>query len=211
MERRAGQHLGEERRRLKAQGLAICAGGLLAVALVWSAGAPLWVFAIVCAATIGAARAAEEELLPRIGRLSRGEEGERTVGALLESMAGSGWRVLHDISFGHGNIDHVLIGPGGIFTVETKSHWGRIDADGLDQRMLKQAYAQRKVLERITQRDVEPLLVFSRAYLTPAVSRRRGVMVLPARMLEGHLARRPPVLTASEVDRTHALLRSAVA
>jgi hypothetical protein len=147
-------------------------------------------------------------LLPRLGRLSRGEQGELVVGAVLESL--DGWRVLHDVSLGRGNIDHVLIGPGGIFAVETKSHPGRIRADRVDDAMLRQAYAELKLLERVTQRPVDALLVFSRAYLTPAVSRRRGVVILPARMLAGHLQRRPAVLAEGEVERTHALLQSAL-
>lgn len=132
------------------------------------------------------------------------------MGELLESLAPQGWRVLHDISFGRGNVDHVLIGPGGVFTVETKSHAGRIRVDRIEPAMLSQAYAQRKVLERITQREVDALLVFSRAYLTPAISRRKGVLVLPARLLGGHLSRRPAVLTEGAVERILALLRGAL-
>src|SRR4051812_3538686 len=211
MERRAGQYAGEVRRRLARRGLACCVAALVLPAAAWALGAPWWLASAAWAGSIVGMLAIERFLLPPVERWSRGKQGEQEVGALLESLAGSGWRVLHDISFGHGNIDHVLIGPAGIFTVETKSHGGRINVDHVDQHFLSQAYAQRKVLERITQRDVEPLLVFSRAYLTPAVSRRRGVVVLPARMLEGHLKRRPPVLAPGEVDRTHALLRSAVA
>ena len=211
MERRAGQNAGEERRRLARRGLAWCAAGLILPACAWVLGAPWWLVSVAWVVSIAGTLTTERVLLPQVERWGRGEQGEQAVGALLDSLAGSGWRVLHDISFGRrGNIDHVLIGPGGIFTVETKSHGGRIDADRVDPRMLRQAYAQCKLLETVTQRDVEPLLVFSRAYLTPAVSRRRGVVVLPARMLEGHLKRRTRLLAASEVDRVHALLQSAI-
>jgi hypothetical protein len=211
MDRRAGQHLGEWRRQLARRGLAICAAALTAMAVAWELKAAWWLFTLICAASVVAIRVAEADLLPRLERLHRGEQGERVVGELLESLASDGWRVLHDISFGRGNIDHILIGPGGVLTVETKSHAGRLHADRIDPKMLSQAYAQRKVLERITQREVDALLVFSRAYLTPAISRRKGVLVLPARLLRSHLARRATVLTERDVERTHALLRQALA
>jgi hypothetical protein len=179
--------------------------------ITWAAGAAWWFTSLVCLASIALAVVTERRLLPVVERWARGEEGERAVGELLESFADAGWRVLHDISFGRGNIDHLLIGPAGIFTVETKSHAGRIRAGSVDPSMLSQAYAQRKVVERITQRRVDALLVFSRAYLTPAVSRQKGVLVLPARMLRTQLARRRAVLTPGEIERTHALLRQALA
>jgi hypothetical protein len=130
---------------------------------------------------------------------SQGAEGEETVGAILEGLASDGWFVLHDVSLGRGNIDHIVVGPAGIFSIETKSHRGRVNVGHLDQRMLKQAYAEKKVIETITQLDVQPLLVFSQAYLVGSVpARRAGVTVLPARMLAGFFARRRP--TMSEED-----------
>lgn len=140
--------------------------------------------------------------LPVIDRWDRGATGEETVGELLEALSGEGWAAIHDVDTGRGNIDHVVVGPGGVFTVETKSHGGRISVDHIDERMLKQAYAQRKWLENVTGERVEALLVFSRAYLDRPLDRRRGVLVLPARMLCGHLRKRPSVLAP---DRARAL------
>jgi hypothetical protein len=74
---------------------------------------------------------------------------------------------IHDVSPGRGNVDHVVVGPGGVFTIETKSHRGRIRVDRIDGAMLKQAYAQKKLLERVTGLEVEPLLVFTQAWLLP--------------------------------------------
>ncbi|WP_318295229.1 nuclease-related domain-containing protein [Streptomyces griseoaurantiacus] len=54
-----------------------------------------------------------------------GLAGERRVGAELERLAWRGWRVLHSIPLaGDVDIDHVLIGPGGAFCVNTKCHRG---------------------------------------------------------------------------------------
>lgn len=52
-----------------------------------------------------------------------GAKGEKTAGKLLDRL-GSDWRVLHSVQVGYGgaDIDHVLIGPGGAYTVNTKTH-----------------------------------------------------------------------------------------
>jgi hypothetical protein len=77
--------------------------------------------------------------------------------------------------------------------------------------MLKQAYAERKVLEKVSGLEVEPLLVFSEAWLVGSPpSRRRGVTVLPARMLADFLTRRRPVLTTDKVTEIAERLRLAL-
>jgi hypothetical protein len=58
---------------------------------------------------------------------------------------------------------------------------------------------------------VSPLLVFSRAYLNRAVSSQRGVVVLSARLLERHLARRDAILAPSELMTLQAHARAALA
>jgi hypothetical protein len=159
---------------------------------------------------IAALKAVERFALPVIDRFIRGARGEEHVGAILESLSDNGWRPIHGAYLGRGDIDHILIGPGGIFTIETKSHQGRIAVANINPAFLRQAYAQRKLVERITDMPTESLLVFSRAYLDRPVSRQRGVLVLPARMLAGHLARREVTLEQSEVERLHSRLCAAL-
>jgi Nuclease-related domain len=99
-----------------------------------------------------------------VDRWGRGAAGEELVGETLGTLRERGWFALHDVQLDRGNIDHVLVGPAGIFTIETKSHRGRLRAGAIDPRVLKQAYAQAKALERITGLRAVPLLVFSSAY-----------------------------------------------
>ncbi|MEU8828130.1 nuclease-related domain-containing protein [Streptomyces sp. NPDC048636] len=55
----------------------------------------------------------------------KGLVGERRVGAELERLTSRGWRVLHSIPLARNvDIDHLLIGPGGVFCVNTKYHRG---------------------------------------------------------------------------------------
>jgi hypothetical protein len=149
-------------------------------------------------------------VLPLVERRDRGASGEEHVGGLLDEMADSGWEVIHDASLGRGNVDHILIGPAGVFTVETKSHGGPIRVGRLHGAVLSQAQAQRKAIERVTGMPVEPLLVFSRAWVDRPLARRKGVRVLPARMLLGYLSRREPALSRSEIGRAHSLVVTAL-
>ena len=60
--------------------------------------------------------------LPRLHALKLGRDGEKAVGQFLESLRERGYRVFHDVVGGNFNLDHVLIDPAGVFTVETKTH-----------------------------------------------------------------------------------------
>jgi hypothetical protein len=172
-------------------------------------GLPLVLFELTA---IGTMFAANRWYSPRIGRWLRGAEGERQVGAALAELTADGWMAIHDVSLGRGNVDHIVIGPGGIFTIETKSHRGNIPIDGIDPRMLKQAYAEKKLIERITGMKAQPLLVFSRAWLVGSVpAQRKGVTILPARLLGHYFSRRRPVLTPDQAGQIHSRLVGALA
>ena len=54
-------------------------------------------------------------------RLKLGRDGEREVGEMLEKLRASGYHVFHDFCGEDWNIDHVLVGPSGVYTVETKT------------------------------------------------------------------------------------------
>ncbi|RJS46473.1 nuclease-related domain-containing protein [Nocardioides cavernaquae] len=64
-----------------------------------------------------------------------GAEGERLVGAQLAHLVRlyPGWRVLHGIPVGSAgaDIDHLVIGPGGVFSITTRHHpQGRVQVKG---------------------------------------------------------------------------------
>jgi Nuclease-related domain len=180
----------------------------LALLVLLAAGAVLGLRGLALTAvglgTIAVMVAADRIFTPKFDRWLQGAEGEELVGGILSGLEAEGWYVTHDVSLGRGNVDHVLVGPGGIFAVETKSRKKPISVDRLPQRMLTQAYAEKKLLERITGLEVQALLVFSQAYLIGSVpTRRRGVTVLPARMLTGFLSRRRPTLSTERAREIH--------
>jgi nuclease-like protein len=152
--------------------------------------------------------AIERYVMPLVERRNRGATAEEHVGGLLDKLAG--WSVIHDASMGRGNVDHILIGPAGVFTVETKSHPGPVRVATLHGATIRQAHAQRKAVEAITGLKVEPLLVYSRAWVDRPLARHRGVRVLPARMLLGYVTRRRPTLSAEQAQMAYRLLAAAL-
>jgi Nuclease-related domain len=149
-------------------------------------------------------------VLPLVERGDRGASAEEHVGGLLEELSRREWCVIHDASLGRGNVDHILIGPAGVYTVETKSHPGPVRVGRVHGATLRQAHAQRKAIQDITGMSVEPLLVFSRAWVDRPLARRKGVRVVPARMLISYLARHPPALSAAECERARSLVAAAL-
>jgi hypothetical protein len=149
-------------------------------------------------------------VLPLVDRRDRGARAEEHVGNLLQQLPATRWHVIHDASFGRGNVDHILIGPPGVFTVETKSHPGPVRVGRVHGATIRQALAQRDSLEHVIGMRVEPLLVFSRAWVDRPLARRKGVRVLPARVLLAHLKKRRETLSREEVDEAHERLKQAL-
>lgn len=149
-------------------------------------------------------------VLPLVERRDRGASGEEQVGAVLDGLAQGDWRVIHDATLGRGNVDHIVIGPAGVFTVETKSHPGPVRVARVHGATLSQARAQAKAIGRVTELEVEPMIVFSRAWVDRPLARRKRVRVLPARMLTGYLMKRPPKLSAAEIELAQAAVAKAL-
>jgi hypothetical protein len=149
-------------------------------------------------------------VLPLVERHDRGAAGEEQVGGLLDGLREHGWCVIHDASIGSGNVDHILIGPAGAFTVETKSHPGPVRVSRVHGATLSQAQGQREAIERATGLHVEPLLVYSRAWVDRPLARRKGVRVLPMRMLERYLERSAAKLSPAQVHQAQTRLANAL-
>jgi len=61
----------------------------------------------------------------------RGAAGERRTARLLDPLARHGWAVLHDLAIpgSQANLDHLVIGPGGVFVIDSKQYRGRLQLD----------------------------------------------------------------------------------
>jgi hypothetical protein len=61
----------------------------------------------------------------------RGAAGERRTARLLDTLERQGWAVLHDLALpgSQANLDHLVIGPGGVFVIDSKQYRGHIQLD----------------------------------------------------------------------------------
>jgi hypothetical protein len=62
---------------------------------------------------------------------NKGAQGEAHVGRLLDSLDPKHWTVLHDLPLDtNWNIDHLVIGPTGVFVIDTKNLSGTVLVNG---------------------------------------------------------------------------------
>jgi Nuclease-related domain len=61
----------------------------------------------------------------------RGAAGERRTARLLAGLERQGWVVLHDLAIpgSRANLDHLVVGPGGVFVIDSKQYRGRLQLD----------------------------------------------------------------------------------
>lgn len=145
-----------------------------------------------------------------------GALGEIAVGQILRGL-GSEWTVLHAVPVGAGasDIDHVLVGPAGVFTLNTKNHAGKkvwvgeraILVDGHRQHYLSHArHEAARAAKRLSavvgeQVPVTPVLVLIEPKDLTIKQRPAGVHVITDRRLLRWLRRRRPALAPEQVAR----------
>ena len=152
-------------------------------------------------------------------RFKQGRDGERIVAEQLEKMRASGYRVLHDVVAGDFNLDHVLIGPTGIFVVETKTpskrgKGNRITFDGEAVQIngrsflpnpLKQAKGNAAWLHNILKSStgksfwVTPIVTFP-DWSVVRTAKDAAVLVLNHKEIEQKVKSRPVMLSNEEVS-----------
>jgi hypothetical protein len=144
----------------------------------------------------------------------KGALGEIAVGRLLERL-GPEWAVLHAVPVGAGtsDIDHVLIGPAGVFTLNTKNHAGQsvwvagrtLMVAGKKQRHLYNAsYEATRAAKLLTRKVNEPVEVTGVVVVVAPKSltvreRPSGVAALTDRQLLRWLSGRPNILTPRQI------------
>jgi hypothetical protein len=155
-----------------------------------------------------------------------GADGEESVGRRLHKLVTKGWRVLHSVPVGErgSDIDHVLIGPAGVWTVNTKRHLGarvwlapnQIRIDGHVQPYLRNSrFEAKRTAELLAGAlgwapPVRPALVLQLGLLADPINVKQepeDVDVLDARSVPRWFARRGHVLTPDQVDAVFAIAR----
>jgi Nuclease-related domain len=146
---------------------------------------------------------------PETQTWQRGAEGQRHVARLLEPLAKQGWGVEHDLPVrgAKGNLDHVVIGPPGIFAIDVRHYRGRLrlSPDGLLWHgrtfLLPSLSATRSKADRLQDRIgapdiwVSPIVAVLGGMVPGGQVTSMGVTVVPARRLPDVLRSLPPTLT----------------
>ena len=185
--RRAGQSIRDEKERLTENRLIPFYFATVFLWILWGleefrarTHQPPQPMLVLCLAIIatGVSAIIFRRLWWKFGNLNRGERGELRVAEVLDELRSCGYRAFHDLPGDGYNIDHVVVGPAGVFAIETKfrSGHGEIEfrnGEGLfvggypeEKDSLKQARSNAAEVNRIIKescginRWVTPLVVF---------------------------------------------------
>jgi hypothetical protein len=128
--RRRASELAAWTRTLPWRVAAVLTAGLLAWLLASQLLARLAAVAALVAAA-GVAWPLQFRLAPDTVAWRRGAAGERRTARLLAPLEQRGWAVLHDLAIpdSQANIDHLVIGPGGVAVIDSKQYRGRLHLD----------------------------------------------------------------------------------
>ena len=175
---------------------------------------------VVAALVIAVAVRRLVPLIRRIRAIRQGIEGEKSVGQLLEVLRERQYLVFHDIKEDDFNIDHALIGPAGVFAIETRTiskpegrdakvfyDGERVLIDGIAPSRDPVAQAMRsadhlkKILEQATGLKippVRPVVLFPGWYVK---EQRKGtrVWVLNPKVLPSFIEQEPQILSDEEI------------
>jgi hypothetical protein len=151
----------------------------------------------------------------------RGAAGEEKVARQLGKL-GPEWRVLHSIPVGQNetDIDHVVIGPAGVFTLNTKNHLGKrvtvyeyaIYVSGTKQPYLSKSRAEGKRSSKILSTAcgfevmVMPVVVIMASELV-FKSSPNDVNVVGRRKIADWIGRRPSQLSPDQIESIYAVAR----
>ena len=160
----------------------------------------------------------------RVESFFKGARGEEHVAGLLASLP-AGYHVFHDFVAGGHHVDHVVAGPTGIFSIETKSWHGSVTAeDGeilLNGRLpdraplvqaTREAAAVQAALKRAgwTTGDVKPVVCFASDTFADTQRTIGTTMVLNAAGVTAWIVGCPKILTGDEVERVAQLMETCV-
>jgi hypothetical protein len=89
-----------------------------------------WIGGVVAGMVLAMVVIARETTPQWIDNYQRGAWGEQRTAKAVEPLLARGWVVLHDLKRHKSNVDHVIVGPGGVFILDTKNNAGTAQATG---------------------------------------------------------------------------------
>ena len=218
-ERRAAHHAADVRRRrprILAFGAVVAIVGLLVLMVnpLWGGVVLLFDVVVVASALFATPNS--------ITAWQTGAQVELRTARLLEPLAGEGFRILHDrqIPGSRANIDHLVIGPPGIYVVETKSLGGSLQIRDNDvfvagrrrTKMIDEVKREALAVESALAdeiaahgRTVSPVICVHRADLPLLRFEVAGVRIVSGKDLVKRLREADHLLAPADVERLAAL------
>jgi hypothetical protein len=128
----------------------------------------------------------------------RGAQGERHTARLLDRLTRDGYVVFHDLAVpgSDANVDHLVIGPTGLFVIDSKQWTGSVhqSADGLVwhnhhrlDRPLAIVHWEAETISRLLGTHAHPLLCIHRAHVHGGGLHAQGVAIISAHLLHSAL------------------------
>jgi hypothetical protein len=208
--RRRSEELAGWARTLVWRAPLVAAAGLTGQVLATQAGLP-WagLVGLVAAALVGWRLRFRPSEQARNWR--RGAEGERHTARLLDRLTGDGYVVFHDLAVPgdtSANVDHLVIGPTGVFVIDSKQWSGSVheSADGLAwhnhyplDRTLERVRWEAEAVGRQLGTRIHPLVCVHGAHLQGGGLHAQGVAIVPAHLLRSALGY-DRVLSDAEVE-----------
>jgi hypothetical protein len=206
--RRRSEELARWARTLVWRAPLVAAAGLTGQVLAAQAGLP-WagLVGLVAAALVGWWLRFRPSEQARSWR--RGAHGERHTARLLDRLTGDGSVVFHDLAVpGNTNVDHLVIGPTGLFVIDSKQWSGSVhqSADGLAwhnyyrlDRTLERVRWEAEAVGRLLGTHTTPLVCVHGAHVQGGGLHAQGVAIVPASLLRSALGG-DRVLSDAEVE-----------
>jgi hypothetical protein len=140
----------------------------------------------------------------------RGAHGERHTARLLDRLTRDGYVVFHDLAVpgSRANVDHLVIGPSGVFVIDSKQWTGSVQqgTDGLVwhnhyplDRTLETVRWEAETIGRLLGTRIHPLLCVHGAHVHGGGLHAQGVAIVPAHLLRSALGY-DRVLSDADVD-----------
>jgi Nuclease-related domain len=129
----------------------------------------------------------------------RGAAGERRTARLLDRLTGDGYVVFHDLAVPGNtgaNVDHLVIGPSGVFVIDSKQWTGQVQqgADGLAwhnhyrlDRTLETVRWEAETIGRLLGTRIAALVCVHGAHVHGGGLHTQGVAIVPAHLLRSAL------------------------
>jgi hypothetical protein len=85
--------------------------------------------------------------------MRKGAVGEAVVALILDNLPNDYW-IVHDLKTPLGNLDHVVVGPTGVYVIDTKNWRGIVSADGNDELLLNGEPTDKPVVRQAVDRTM---------------------------------------------------------